>query len=105
MQTLVVNSEDKWGSKFKEGSVKDTVVKMDKAGHNTLDKLEIQVEQSKWTPPKESKAFNKSARNYISGYITNLVANNVLTRVGEKDKPKVAPKAVAKPAAPKAVKK
>ena len=105
MQTLKVQTEDKWQSKFKEESVKDSLVKMVKAGHNTLDKLEIQVTQSKWSPPKESKAFSTSPRSYISGYITNLVATGVLVRVGEKDKPKVAPKAVAKPAAPKAVKK
>lgn len=95
-QTLVVQPENKWGITFKDGTVKDSIVKMVKAGHNTLDKLEIQITQSKWEPPKKSKAFDRSSRNYISGYITNLVANSVIVRVGEKDKPK------AKVAAPKA---
>ena len=99
-QTLQLQPEDKWEYTFKEDSVKAFIVKLAKAGHNTLDKMEEQFKVQKWSPPKASKAYTDSPRQYISGYITSLIANGTLKRIGEKDKP-VPPKAKAKAPAKK----
>lgn len=96
-QHLKLLPEDKWKSTFKDDTIKAFITKLVKAGHNDLDKLEVQFKQAKWAPPKESKAFNDKPRAYISGYVTWLIGNGTLVRVGEKDKP--APKP-AKPKAP-----